>query len=98
MNEQFAVQDVAAPDGRIGNRFYKWQKPDDLAERFIRHSTKPGDLVVDPFAGSGTFLLAAARLGRNAVGCELDEETLEIAVRRGCGPRPWGGELEEARS
>lgn len=47
--EQFSVQNVNAPDGRSGVRYSAWQKPDDLAERFIRHSTKPGDLVLDPF-------------------------------------------------
>jgi 16S rRNA G966 N2-methylase RsmD len=85
MVEQFAVQDINAPDGRQGNRYHEWQKPDELAERFIRHASKPGDLVVDPFAGSGTFLLAAARLGRRAVGCDIDERALRVAVERGCG-------------
>jgi DNA modification methylase len=84
MVEQFAVQDLNAPDGRQGERFYAWQKPDELAERFVRHATKPGDLVIDPFAGSGTFLLAAAKLGRKALGCDTDEAALQIATRRGC--------------
>lgn len=84
MLEQFAVQDVSAPDGRLGTRLHEWQKPDELAERFVRHATKPGDLVVDPFAGSGTFLLAAAKLGRKALGCDTDEAALRIATRRGC--------------
>ncbi len=84
MVEQFAVQDINAPDGRQGERFHAWQKPDELAERFVRHSTKPSDLVIDPFAGSGTFLLAAAKLGRKALGCDTDEAALQIAVQRGC--------------
>lgn len=71
LSEQWAVQDVAAPDGRIGNRIHKWQKPDILAERLIMHSTKPGDVVFDPFAGSGTFLYAAGRLGRFGFGCDI---------------------------
>ncbi len=82
--EQFAVQDINAPDGRQYNRFYKWQKPDELADRFILHSTIPGGLIIDPFAGSGTFLVRAARLGRIAVGCDIDEEALRIAEQRGC--------------
>ncbi len=81
MVEQFSVQDIAAPDGRIGNRFHPWQKPDELAERFVRHASKPGDVVIDPFAGTGTFLLAAAKLGRVAIGCDLDPS---IAISRGC--------------
>jgi|GEM_PF-1930772 len=84
MTEQFSVQDITAPDGRFGNREYKWQKPDELAERFIRHSTKQGDLILDPFAGSGTFLLAAAKLGRIAKGCDNDAGVIEIAEGRGC--------------
>lgn len=82
--EKFAVQDIRAPDGRHGDRHYTWQKPDELAERLVRHSTAAGALVVDPFAGSGTFLLAAARLGRRALGCDQSEEALRIAVERGC--------------
>lgn len=84
MLEQFSVQDISAPDGRQGNRYHAWQKPDELAERLIRHSTKPGDLVVDPFAGTGTFLLAAAKLNRQAVGADISDESLSIARQRGC--------------
>jgi hypothetical protein len=84
MVEQFAVQDINAPDGRLGDRYHAWQKPDELAERFVRHASRPGDLVVDPFAGTGTFLLAAARLGRRAVGCDISEDNIRIAVQRGC--------------
>ena len=84
MTEQFSVQDINAPDGRQGDRFHTWQKPDEIAERFIRHSTKVGDIVCDPFAGTGTFLLAATMLGRLAMGCEKDEGILQIAQERGC--------------
>jgi hypothetical protein len=84
MTEQFSVQDINAPDGRLGNRYHAWQKPDELADRFVRHASKPGDLVVDPFAGTGTFLLAAARLGRRAIGCDNSDERLAIAIERGC--------------
>ena len=84
MTEQFSVADINAPDGRMGDRWHAWQKPDQLAERFVRHATKPGDLVLDPFAGTGTFILAAARLGRRAFGCEPDPEVLRMAQERGC--------------
>lgn len=84
MVEQFSVQDLNAPDGRLGDRWHAWQKPDTLAERLIRHSTTPGQRVIDPFAGTGTFLLAAARLGREAAGCELNPQMVEIAHERGC--------------
>jgi hypothetical protein len=84
MVEQFTVQDINAPDGRRGDRWHAWQKPDELGSRFVRHATQLGDLVLDPFAGTGTFLLAAAALGRKAFGCEISEANLDIAVERGC--------------
>jgi hypothetical protein len=82
--EQWAVQDIVAPDGRQGDRFHLWQKPIEIAERFIRHSTKPGDTVIDPFTCTGTFLIAASKLGRNAYGADVSMENLNIAKERGC--------------
>jgi len=85
MTEQFSVQDINAPDGRFGEgRYHKWQKPDELAERLIRHSTSTGDVVMDCFAGTGTFVLAAAKLGRCPIACESDKDMLLIAKNRGC--------------
>jgi hypothetical protein len=84
MTEQFSVQDINAPDGRMGDRYHTWQKPDELAERLIRHATNPGDLVLDPFAGTGTFILMASRLGREGRGCDSDLSMIETAVQRGC--------------
>ncbi len=81
---QYACQTVNAPDGRIGDRFHEWQKPQELIERYIRNSSAPGDFVFDPFAGTGTTLLAAAKLGRRTLGCEIDEAIIRIAVKRGC--------------
>jgi predicted RNA methylase len=83
-NEQWAVQEINAPDGRQGDRYHAWQKPMEIGERFIRHTTKPGDKVYDPFACTGTFLLAAAKLGRRGVGMEINPENAEIAYSRGC--------------
>ncbi len=91
-NEMFSVQEINAPDGRVGNRFHRWQKPNELAKRLIIHSTKEGDTIIDPFAGSGTFLVAGASLGRKAVGCDIDEEAIKIAGGRGCittGEKTW---------
>jgi len=81
---QYACQTVNAPDGRIGDRFHEWQKPIGLVERYILNSSNPGDYVFDPFAGTGTVLLAAAKLGRVGCGCEIDSATIKIAVERGC--------------
>jgi len=84
MTEQFSVQDINAPDGRQYNREHTWQKPNEIADRFIRHSTKQGDTVLDPFAGTGTFLLSAHRMGRIGTGCDNNSEMLSIAERMGC--------------
>lgn len=83
-NEMFSVQDINAPDGRIGNRLHTWQKPDELANRLIRHGSKLGDLVVDCFACTGTFLISAAKHNRIAQGCDINNENLLIAKNRGC--------------
>ena len=45
---------------------------------------KPGAVVFDPFACTGTFLLAAAKLGRKGIGFEIDHENAAIAEQRGC--------------
>lgn len=84
MLEQFSVQDINAPDGRQADRYHAWQKPLELGERFIRHATAVGDTVVDPFCCTGTFLLAAGKLGRVGTGCDLSAEHLAIAEQRGC--------------
>src|SRR4029077_10866037 len=60
------------------------QKPVALLERILLASTNEGDLVLDPFAGSSTTLLAALRLRRDAVGCELSAEFLTLSLRRIC--------------
>jgi DNA modification methylase len=56
--------------------------PCELARRAIRLSTWPGESVLDPFAGSGTTLLAARQLGRRAIGMERSERYCELAVSR----------------
>jgi|SRR5437899_3233219 len=60
------------------------QKPVALLERILLASTNEGDHVLDPFSGSGTTLLAAFRLRRHALGCELSAEFLTLSLRRIC--------------
>jgi len=83
-NELWTVQNINAPDGRHDGRYHAWEKPIELAERLIRHTTKPNDIILDCFAGTGTFLLAGAKLGRQAIGYEIDKKMIDIAVKRGC--------------
>jgi DNA modification methylase len=61
-------------------------KPLPLMERAIENSSRAGDLVLDPFLGSGSTLVAAERTGRVCAGIELDPIYAEAAVRR-CGTR-----------
>lgn len=57
-------------------------KPLDLMRSIVRDYSDPGDVVVDPFAGSGTTLLAALMEGRRAIGSEAKPEHHDIATRR----------------
>jgi site-specific DNA-methyltransferase (adenine-specific) len=58
------------------------QKPVALMAWIIARWTKPGDLILDPYMGSGPVLRAAKDLGRRAVGIEIDERYCEIAAHR----------------
>lgn len=58
------------------------EKPTQLLSYLIVRSTAPGDVVLDPFMGSGATIAAARDLGRRAIGIELEERYCEIAVRR----------------
>jgi len=51
-------------------------------ERLIRDYTQPGDLVCDPFSGSGTTGVACVRMGRRFIGWERDEKHFSYAARR----------------
>jgi DNA modification methylase len=56
--------------------------PPALAERCLALTSRPGDLVLDPFSGAGTAGLAALRLGRRFVGVELNPDYARAAARR----------------
>jgi site-specific DNA-methyltransferase (adenine-specific)/adenine-specific DNA-methyltransferase len=66
-------------DERIG---YPTQKPIKLLERVITATTDPGDLVFDGFIGSGTTLVAAARLGRRFIGADINLAAIQITSKR----------------
>ena len=58
------------------------QKPLELMERLIALCTLEGDIVLDPFCGSGTTGVACVLLGRNFIGIDLDQSFLELAAKR----------------
>jgi hypothetical protein len=72
------------PPGREEKQYGKHpaQKPVALLDRIIRASSNEGDLVLDPFMGSGTTLVAATRCCRPAFGIELDTEFISTTLSR----------------
>lgn len=65
-----------------GNRLHPTQKPVEALTPLIEAFTKPGDLVLDPFSGSGSTLAAAQQTGRNWTGIELDNAHYHTARKR----------------
>ena len=57
-------------------------KPVVLLEKIIRQSTRPGDLVFDPFMGSGSTGVACVRTGRRFIGIEIEKNYFELSARR----------------
>jgi modification methylase len=68
--------------GEDGKSLHNTQKPMDLLRRVILSSTKPGDIILDPFMGSGTTAAAAKELGRHFIGFEKDESYVTAARDR----------------
>lgn len=64
------------------NDLHPTMKPVELVERALRNSSRPGDMVLDPFGGSGTTLIAAEKSGRVARLMELDPKYADVIVRR----------------
>lgn len=64
------------------NDLHPTMKPVELVERAIRNPSRPGNVVLDPFGGSGTTLIAAEKSGRVARLIELDPKYVDVIVRR----------------
>lgn len=71
------------------------QKPEALLERIIKASSNSGDIILDPFSGSFTTSAVAVRLGRNAIGIDLNEDYFEIGIRRTGITGKYNGKLLE---
>jgi len=69
-------------NGDQKNKNHPTQKPVELFKYLIQTYSKESDTILDPFLGSGTTLVAAKQLNRNAVGIEISEKYCEIARQR----------------
>ena len=70
------------PSDSHGGVEHPTRKPEALMDALVRDFTDPGDLILDPFAGSGTTGVAAIRLGRRFIGWERDPKYHAIAMKR----------------
>jgi hypothetical protein len=76
-------QDVIMENGGDGiGRVHPAQKPVTLMKRLILGATQAGETVLDPFAGSGTTLVAAKEAGRKAIGVEMSEDYCRLIADR----------------
>ena len=79
------LNDLGVPDVMTVPRIrggYPAEKPPEVAEVLIRQSSEPGDVVADPFMGSGSVGVAALRLGRRFLGNDLNAEAVAITTDR----------------
>ncbi len=82
-----------------GKKLHSTQKPEALLHRVLLATTKPGDVVLDPFFGAGTTGAAAKRLGRRFIGIEREPAYVEAARKRIAKVKPAAPEdLEVTRS
>ena len=81
--------EIIGKDGQLKTHGHKWEQDISWAMYYIEKLTKPGDLVLDPFMGSGTVAEACIRLKRNWIGFEIDPVFFQ-----GCKDRIAGVSLE----
>ncbi|MGB8346819.1 MAG: site-specific DNA-methyltransferase [Ktedonobacteraceae bacterium] len=95
--ENWVGRELAYPDNVLhlatecSNRGHSAAFPVELPEWFIKLFTQPGDMVLDPFFGSGTTAVAAKQLGRGCIGIEVDPTYIQVAqehVQAAQAPRP----------
>jgi site-specific DNA-methyltransferase (adenine-specific) len=72
-----------------GNRFHPTEKDVRILKPLVHAFTKPGQTVLDPFAGSGSSLVAAALIGRNYLGIEIEQKYCQLIERRIAGVTRW---------
>lgn len=67
---------------KTGNKLHPTEKPVDLMEELIKSFSKENDVILDPFMGSGSTLVACNNLNRKYIGVELSEEYFDITKKR----------------
>jgi DNA modification methylase len=72
----YIISEQAEKDG------HDWQQSESGVSFLIDHFSDPGELILEPFTGSGTTLIAAKKLNRKCIGAELNPETFNIAKAR----------------
>lgn len=82
INMPGSTQIFEAPRPKGDEKIHPTQKPVSLYEHYILNSSQPGDIVLDPFAGSASALVAAMRSGRRGLGIEKDPKHFKAAVQR----------------
>lgn len=80
--ERTTPQDVIYEKKPPRNAEHPTMKPVEILARLIRNSTKSEDIVLDPFGGSGSTLIAAAKTGRTARLCEIDPHYCDVIRKR----------------
>lgn len=77
------VMDIPTTCNGMGEKTpHPTQKPEELLRKLVLASSNPGDLVADPFSGSGTTITVAEQLGRNWLGCDCSMEYNQWAIKR----------------
>ena len=66
----------------IHKKSHPHEKPLDLIDIFVKNSSNEGDLILDPFLGSGTTAMACQKNNRNSIGFELSKDYCDIAKER----------------
>jgi DNA modification methylase len=91
------VKSYAMPQSNfiVDRKVHGTQKPLQLLKDLVEVNTNEGDIVLDPFAGSGTTCLASKILGRRYIGIEKDKKTFDIAIKRLDGKCDSVGSVQE---
>ena len=77
-----SIISFSSAEYKFSKKFHPCPKPTEEMMFLIEHITKPGDLVLDCCCGSGSTLVAAKRLGRNWIGCDIGRDYCQVALMR----------------